>query len=250
MKRCVSMTLLASARPVPRAGLAPRSRAAPGRLRRAPPPALDRRNLDARPVHRRPGGIQLRPDVAPGHVERIKTLTRQGFYNGLAFFRVIEGFMAQGGDPQDNGTGGSQLPDLKAEINGLPHVRGARRDGAARAGRRTAPTASSTSCSCRGCAWTATIPCSAGWSRHELRRRDRARRAAGRAEPDRPRLARRRQQCRRRPPGQRFARAAAAAPAPAPLPAAGPPPARPSRRRRADAAARAGARAAARKSRQ
>jgi len=69
--------------------------------------------------------IQLRPDAAPAHVERIKTLTRQGFYNGLAFFRVVEGFMAQGGDPQNNGTGGSTLPNLNAEISGLPHVRGA-----------------------------------------------------------------------------------------------------------------------------
>ena len=69
--------------------------------------------------------IQLRPDVAPQTVERIKTLTRQGFYNGLTFFRVIEGFMAQGGDPQNNGTGGSPLPDVNAEINGLIHVRGA-----------------------------------------------------------------------------------------------------------------------------
>ena len=69
--------------------------------------------------------IQLRPDIAPGHVERIKTLTRQGFYNGLIFHRVIEGFMAQGGDPQGTGEGGSTLPDLTAEFNGLPHVRGA-----------------------------------------------------------------------------------------------------------------------------
>ena len=69
--------------------------------------------------------ILLRPDLAPGHVERIRTLTRQGFYNGLIFHRVIEGFMAQGGDPTGTGEGGSPLPDLNAEINGLPHLRGA-----------------------------------------------------------------------------------------------------------------------------
>jgi cyclophilin family peptidyl-prolyl cis-trans isomerase len=69
--------------------------------------------------------IQLRPDAAPAHVERIKALTRQGFYNGLTFFRVIEGFMAQGGDPQNSGLGGSTLPNLNAELNALPHVRGA-----------------------------------------------------------------------------------------------------------------------------
>ena len=69
--------------------------------------------------------IQMRPDVAPKHVERIKTLVRQGFYDGTVFHRVIDGFMAQGGDPTGTGTGGSKLPDLKAEFNSLPHVRGA-----------------------------------------------------------------------------------------------------------------------------
>jgi cyclophilin family peptidyl-prolyl cis-trans isomerase len=69
--------------------------------------------------------IQLRPDVAPRHVERIKTLARQGFYNGIVFHRVIEGFMAQTGDPTGTGTGGSELPDLAPEFNALPHVRGA-----------------------------------------------------------------------------------------------------------------------------
>ena len=69
--------------------------------------------------------IQMRPDMAPRHVDRIKTLVRQGFYNGTIFHRVIDGFMAQGGDPTGTGTGGSKLPDIKAEFNALPHVRGA-----------------------------------------------------------------------------------------------------------------------------
>ncbi|WP_096176492.1 peptidylprolyl isomerase [Cohaesibacter sp. ES.047] len=68
--------------------------------------------------------IKLRPDLAPNHVERIKTLTKQGFYNGLKFHRVIDGFMAQTGDPRGNGTGGSDLPDLKAEFNAHPFERG------------------------------------------------------------------------------------------------------------------------------
>ena len=68
--------------------------------------------------------IKLRPDVAPGHVERITTLANQGFYDGVKFHRVIPGFMAQGGCPKGTGTGGSDLPDLKAEFNDVPHVRG------------------------------------------------------------------------------------------------------------------------------
>ena len=69
--------------------------------------------------------IIMRPDVAPKHIERIKTLVREGFYDGTVFHRVIDEFMAQGGDPTATGTGGSKLPDLKAEFNDLPHVRGA-----------------------------------------------------------------------------------------------------------------------------
>ncbi|QFU16722.1 peptidylprolyl isomerase [Microvirga thermotolerans] len=68
--------------------------------------------------------IEMRPDLAPKHVERIKTLARQGFYDGIAFHRVIDGFMAQTGCPHGTGTGGSDLPDLQAEFNAEPHVRG------------------------------------------------------------------------------------------------------------------------------
>ena len=75
--------------------------------------------------------IQLRPDLAPHHIERIQTLVRRGFYNGLTFHRVIPGFMAQGGDPKGTGEGGSELPDLKAEFTTVPFLRGT--VGAARA---------------------------------------------------------------------------------------------------------------------
>ena len=75
--------------------------------------------------------IQLRPDLAPQHIQRIQALVRSGFYNGLTFHRVIPGFMAQGGDPKGTGQGGSELPDLKAEFSSIPFLRGTL--GAARA---------------------------------------------------------------------------------------------------------------------
>ncbi|KAA5601673.1 peptidylprolyl isomerase [Blastochloris sulfoviridis] len=68
--------------------------------------------------------IALRPDLAPNHVERLKTLARQGFYDGIVFHRVIDGFMAQTGCPRGTGTGGSDLPNLKAEFSAEKHVRG------------------------------------------------------------------------------------------------------------------------------
>jgi peptidylprolyl isomerase len=68
--------------------------------------------------------IKLRPDLAPGHVARITELANSGFYDGVAFHRVIPGFMAQGGDPTGTGTSGSKLPNLKAEFSDEPHVRG------------------------------------------------------------------------------------------------------------------------------
>lgn len=68
--------------------------------------------------------IRLMPEWAPNHVERVKTLAREGFYDGVIFHRVIDGFMAQTGDPTGTGQGGSQLPDLAAEFNPQPHVRG------------------------------------------------------------------------------------------------------------------------------
>ncbi|MBV9528961.1 peptidylprolyl isomerase [Sphingomonas sp.] len=68
--------------------------------------------------------IRLRPDLAPGHVQRITELASSGFYDNVPFHRVIPGFMAQGGDPTGTGTSGSKLPNLKAEFSREPHVRG------------------------------------------------------------------------------------------------------------------------------
>jgi cyclophilin family peptidyl-prolyl cis-trans isomerase len=68
--------------------------------------------------------IELRPDLAPKHVERIKQLARDGFYDGIVFHRVIDGFMAQTGCPKGTGTGGSSYPNLAAEFSAEPHVRG------------------------------------------------------------------------------------------------------------------------------
>ena len=68
--------------------------------------------------------IEMRPDLAPNHVARIKELTREGFYDGVVFHRVIPGFMAQTGDPTGTGSGGSKKPDLKAEFSRTKHLRG------------------------------------------------------------------------------------------------------------------------------
>ena len=110
----------------PPASATPPAAATPPAPAPVAPPALDPENIWHLDLST--GGrvsIQLRPDAAPAHVERIKALTRRGFYDGLTFHRVIEGFMAQGGDPLGTGAGESELPDLPAEIRGLPHLRGA-----------------------------------------------------------------------------------------------------------------------------
>ena len=73
---------------------------------------------------RGPVVINMRPDLAPNHVAHIKKLVREGFYDGVAFHRVIDGFMAQTGCPHGTGTGGSKYPNVKAEFNAEPHVRG------------------------------------------------------------------------------------------------------------------------------
>lgn len=68
--------------------------------------------------------LELLPDIAPNHVERMKTLAREGFYDGIVFHRVIDGFMAQAGDPTGTGMGGSDLPDLDQEFSDYPYKRG------------------------------------------------------------------------------------------------------------------------------
>src|SRR6201986_3036328 len=87
--------------------------------------AADPENTIAMTLDTGPVTSALRPDLAPGHVQRIKELAREGFYDGVVFHRVIPGFMAQGGDPTGTGMGGSKLPDIKAEFSSEPHVAGA-----------------------------------------------------------------------------------------------------------------------------
>ena len=84
----------------------------------------DEGNLLTLETTKGPVVIRMRPDLAPNHVAHIKKLVGEGFYDGVVFHRVIEGFMAQGGDPTGTGTGGSDLPDLPAEFSRIPHDRG------------------------------------------------------------------------------------------------------------------------------
>ena len=86
--------------------------------------ARDKENTLIMQLKSGPVVIALRPDLAPGHVERIKELTRKGFYDGVVFHRVIPDFMAQTGDPTGTGSGGSDLPDLKSEFSNEKHKRG------------------------------------------------------------------------------------------------------------------------------
>ncbi|MBR0649449.1 peptidylprolyl isomerase [Roseomonas terrae] len=99
-------------------GLAACAQQAPAQTTPAPAPAApDPENTLILEIPSGTVTIQLLPDLAPNHVARIKQLTRQGFYNNTPFHRVIEGFMAQGGDPTGTGTGGSPLPNLRAEFS-------------------------------------------------------------------------------------------------------------------------------------
>ena len=87
-------------------------------------PALDKENILYIDTKDGRIAIKLRPDLAPDHVARIKKLAREGFYDGIVFHRVIDGFMAQTGDPDGTGAGGSKYPDLKAEFSSEPFRRG------------------------------------------------------------------------------------------------------------------------------
>src|ERR1700679_3417450 len=98
------------------------SRAAPKRGK--PRMARDPENTIVMTLKSGPVTIALRPDLAPVHVDRIKGLTRRGFYDGVVFHRVIPDFMAQTGDPTGTGSGGSELPDMKAEFSNEKHKRG------------------------------------------------------------------------------------------------------------------------------
>ncbi len=92
-------------------------------LAQSAPPADPENTLVIETVHGKIN-VQLRPDLAPKHVERLKTLAREKFYDGVVFHRVIAGFMAQTGDPTGTGSGGSKLPNLPAEFTATPFVRG------------------------------------------------------------------------------------------------------------------------------
>ena len=85
---------------------------------------MDKENTLLIETTKGPVVIEMRPDLAPNHVAHIKKLAREGFYDGIVFHRVIDGFMAQTGDPTGTGTGSSKYPNLKQEFNAEPHVRG------------------------------------------------------------------------------------------------------------------------------
>ena len=139
--------------------------------------------------------IRLRPDLAPNHVARAKELARAGFYDGTPFHRVIDGFMAQGGDPTGTGTGGSDLPDLKAEFTNTNFGRGV--IGAARTD--DPDTANSQFFICfQDCSFLngAVHGLGRGGRRHGTRRQDQARRAGPESRPDRIDEGRRRRELR------------------------------------------------------
>ena len=126
--------------------------------------------------------IKLRPDLAPGHVARIVELVGEGFYDGVKFHRVIPGFMAQGGCPNGTGMGGSSKPDLQAEFNNEPHVRGV--CSMARTMRRIRPTASSSSALTMPASLTGSTP-SGAWSKKAWNTSTTCQRANHRANPAR-----------------------------------------------------------------